>query len=155
VVYVDAQFVRDRIDEVREAIGRTVYFHVSTLTPCVLCVASGYYDSTNNTTLYFNCPVCDGQYYMPGDTITPILARIHWSNDEQITATPAGKYYVGDAYIHIAPENLELAEAAQSERGKVVVDNHDMYISKILPQGAPTINRYRLILRGMGDRPSD
>lgn len=92
---------------------------------------------------------------MPASTETPVLARIHWSNDEQITATPAGKYYVGDAYIHIQPEYLELAEAAQSERGKVVIDNHNMQITKIIPQGAPTINRYKLILKGMGDRPAD
>lgn len=153
MVNVDAQFVRARIDEVREAIGRTVTFNTLTMTPCVLCVASGYYDSFTDSTLYFTCPVCDGQYYMPTTTGTAVLARIHWTNDEQITATPGGKHFLGQCYIHIQPEYLELAEATQTDKGTVTVDGHTMSITKILPMGAPTINRYRLILVGDGHRP--
>jgi len=152
-VGVNAQWIQDRIDEVRGYIGRTVTFHVPTLTACTLCVASGYYDAASNSTTYFTCPVCAGQYYMPGYTDTNVLARVHWTNDEAITATPGGKFYHGDASVHINPEYLSLAESTQVENGKVTVDSHDMTISKILPQGAPTINRYRLILKGDGHRP--
>lgn len=150
---ISPDWIKSRIDSVREEIGRNVTFSTSSLLPCTLCAASGYYDSVNDTTFYFTCPVCDGNYYMPTQTETTILARIHWTSDEHITATPGGKYYAGDAYIHVDPENLALAESAQSERGKVIVDGHNMQIDKIIPQGAPTINRYRLILKNTGARP--
>jgi hypothetical protein len=150
---VDSEYIRNKIDVVREQIGRTVTFNVRNLTPCTLCTASGYYDAVNNITTYFTCPVCAGQFYMPNMTATEVLARIHWTNDEQVTATPGGKHYLGQCYIHIEPEYLPLAESTQSEAGTVIVDNHTMHITKILPIGAPTINRYRLILVGDGSRP--
>jgi hypothetical protein len=90
---------------------------------------------------------------MPNTVSTEVLARVHWTNDEQITATPGGKHYLGQCYIHIVPEYLALAESAQVDKGTVVVDGHTMSISKILPMGAPEINRYRLILIGDGNRP--
>lgn len=151
---VDSQYIQDRIDEVRGLIGRTITFHTPTTTPCSLCVASGYYDDISDSTTYFTCPVCDGQYYLNGTTETEVLARIHWSNDEQITATPGGKYFIEDAYAHIEPQYLDLIEAAQSERGFVTIDGRIMTITKVLPQGAPTINRYRVILKGTGGRPT-
>lgn len=150
---VNPDWIKEKIDFVREEIGRNVTFSVTANEACVLCVASGYYDTVNDTTFYFTCPVCDGNYYMSTQTETEVLARIHWVSDEQITATPGGKYFAGDCYIHIEPTYRQLAESAQNERGKVVVDGHDMQIDKIIPQGAPTINRYRLILRNMGSRP--
>jgi hypothetical protein len=152
-VVVNAQWIQDRIDEVRGYIGRNVTFHVPSLTPCTLCVASGYYDPVNDITTFFTCPICAGQYYLPTTTTTEVLARIHWTSDEAITATPGGKFYTGDANIHISPDYLSLAESTQTEKGKVVIDGHDMTILKIIPQGAPTINRYRLILKGDGQRP--
>ena len=150
---VDSQWIQDRIDEVRGEIGRIVKFHVPATTTCPLCTASGYYDSINDTTTYFTCPVCAGQWYMPVTNVTEVLARIHWTNDEAVTATPGGKFYMGDASLHINPQYLDLAESVESERGYVEVDNHKMTIIKIIPQGAPTINRYRLILKGDGQRP--
>lgn len=150
---VDPQFIQDRIDEVRGYIGRTVTFKVPGTTACTLCVASGYYDTVNDTTTYFTCPVCAGQYYMPTTVDTDVLARVHWTNDEAVTATPGGKFFVGDASIHVNPEFLSLAESTESERGTILVDGHTMTITKIIPQGAPTINRYRLILKGDGHRP--
>lgn len=150
---MDAEWLQEQIDSVREQIGRNVTFYVSTQEECSLCVASGYYDAINDTTVYFNCPVCDGEYYMPTYEKTEVLARIHWVSDEQITATPGGKYFAGDCSIHVNPQYLSLAESAQKESGKVVVDGHDMQIDKIIPQGAPTINRFKLILKNMGGRP--
>jgi hypothetical protein len=150
---VNADYIRDKIDLVRYQIGRTITFNVPNLTLCTLCVASGYYDATSNSTTYFTCPVCAGQFYMPDVTSTEVLARIHWTNDEQVTATPGGKHYLGQCYVHIEPEYLALAESTQVEAGTVLVDGHTMSISKILPFGAPTLNRYRLILIGDGNRP--
>jgi hypothetical protein len=84
-----------------------------------------------------------------------VLARVHWVNDEAITATPGGKYFMGEATLTINIDDLEIAEQCQSESGKVYVDNHHMQITKIIPMGAPDINRYRVILKNMGDRPDN
>lgn len=150
---VDPQWIQDRIDEVRGYIGRTITFNVPTVSPCSLCSASGWLDSVNNISTYFTCPICAGQYYMPTTESTDVLARIHWTNDEAVTSTPGGKFYLGDASVHINPDYLDLAESAQVEHGSVSIDGHSMTIVKIIPQGAPTINRYRLILKGDGNRP--
>jgi len=81
-----------------------------------------------------------------------VLARVHWVNDEAITATPGGKYYLGQATLTINIDDLETAQRTESEGGKVVIDDHNMQITKIIPMGAPDINRYRVICNGMGDR---
>lgn len=146
--------LRAKIDNFRQQIGRNITFQVSSNEPCSLCSASGYFDSQNQTTTYFTCPVCHGQYYMPTTTETEVLARIHWVSDQAITATPGGKYFIGDCNVHIEPEYRTLAESVQNnDRNRVIVDGHTMQITKIIPQGAPTINRIRLILSNTGQRP--
>jgi hypothetical protein len=130
-----------------------ITFHKPIMAACSLCTASGYYDSLNDTTIYFTCPICSGQYYLATTEDTEVEARIHWSVDEQVTATPGGRYYIEDAYAHVEPQYLPLIEATQNEQGTVTVDGRTMKITKVIPQGAPTINRYRLILKGTGGRP--
>ena len=151
---ISSEAIKAIIDNVREEIGRNVTFYTENLTACSLCVASGYYDPIGDTTFYTVCPICDGAYWINSALATDVLARVHWVNDEAITATPGGKYYIGEATLTVDPSYLDLAEACQRESGKVVVDSHDMQITKIIPMGAPTINRYRIILKNMGDRPT-
>ncbi len=145
--------IKHDIDTLRGSIGRDVSFYTTTNSPCSLCVASGYYDTATDSSYFTTCPICSGAYYTDNATITVVNARIRWTSDEAITATPAGKYYAGDASIHIDPKYLVVAQAAQSETGKVVVDGHDMQISKIIPLGTITNNRLRLILVNSGERP--
>ena len=151
---IDKTWIKQQIDEVREAIGRTVTFYTVSGTACSICVASGYYDPVNNTSYYIVCPICKGNYWVNTSVPNEILARIHWVNDEAITATPGGKYYVGEATVTIDEKYLTIAEQCQTESGKVLVDSHDMQISRIIPFGAPEISRYRVVLRNMGDRPA-
>lgn len=151
---VNAAWMKSKIDEVREAIGRNVTFYTSTNAVCPLCAASGYLDPLSGQSYYYQCPTCTGSGYTETVEATIVLARVHWNNDELRTATPGGKYYVGEATLGIDIPYLSLAERTQNEAGKVVVDGHDMQISKILPVGAPIINRYRVVLKNMGDRPS-
>lgn len=151
---ISGDSIRQDIDNLRADIGRDIYFYVSTQTDCSLCTASGYYDALSDSSYYITCPICSGSYYTNSATITTVNARIRWTNDEAITATPAGKYYAGDATAHIEPEYLSLAEAAQAESGKVVVDGHNMRINKIIPLGTITTNRIRLILVNSGERPT-
>ena len=152
---VSKPYIKNQIDIVREKIGRTVTVYTPRHDPCSICAASGYYDPISDNSFYVKCPQCHGNYWLATVDATEILARVHWVQDEAITATPGGKYYLGDAQITIDNKYRELAEKAQNDSGKIVVDNHDMQILRISPMGAPEINRYRIILRGMGDRPKE
>lgn len=152
---INRDFVKSIIDDVRENIGRDVTFYTVSLSACPLCVTNNLYDAKSDASFNALCPICKGTYWLEQAVGTDVLARVHWVNDEAITATPGGKYYIGEAQLTIDIEHLELAEKCQSESGKVVVDKHDMQITKIIPMGAPDINRYRIILKNMGDRPSN
>lgn len=152
IVKVNRTWIKKQIDATRESIGRNVTFYSVVQAPCSLCTASGYYDTVNDTTFYFNCPVCKGQYYINTEVGTAVLARVRWSNDQAITATPGGRYYIGDATATIEDKYLPVAEAAFNDTGKVTVDDHEMQIIKIIPEGAAEINRYKVILKGYGDK---
>lgn len=150
---IKASSIKHDIDTLRLGIGRTVQFYTTNSVACPLCTASGYYDTVSDNSYFTTCPICSGAFYTDSATVTDVVARVRWTNDEAITATPAGKYYAGDASIHIDPSYLVLAESAQSETGKVVVDGHDMQIKKIIQLGTIHVNRLRLILINSGDRP--
>lgn len=151
---VQKAFIKSVIDRAREEIGRDVTVYSPTSSACPRCTASGYYDPIGDTTFYSVCPVCSGQYWLHTTTQTDVLARVHWVGNEAISATPGGKYFVGDAHITVDPSKYSIFRAAQNESGKVLVDGQDMQIMQIRPMGAPEINRYRIVLRGMGSRPT-
>jgi hypothetical protein len=133
---VTGEYIQSLIDEVREDIGRIVTFYVPNPQPTYTDLYNPITDTRSKVTY----------------TTHEILARVHWTSDEAITASPGGKYYIGQCYIHINPDYLEIAKSTQVDGGKVVVDGNDMTISKIIPQGVITINRYRLILEAFGDK---
>jgi hypothetical protein len=150
---VNKDWIRARVNEVRDAIGREVVFSTPTKTACTICLPSGWYDAGSDSTYYVTCPVCSGNYWTIGHADTTIIGRIHWVSDEAITATPGGKYYIGEATVTIEDKYLPTAQSCQTEHGNVSVDGHDMIIQKIIPVGAPEPNRYRVILRNSGDKP--
>lgn len=151
---ISNEAIKRIIDDVRAEIGRNVTFYTQNLTACPLCLANNLYDPIGDVSFNVVCPICAGSYWINTATPTTVLARVHWVSDEARTATPGGKYFVGEATLTIDPMYLDLAEACQNEGGKVVVDSHDMSITKIIPFGGPAINRYRIILKNMGDRPT-
>lgn len=151
---VNAAAMKSRIDAARQEIGRDVTFHTILGIACPLCTASGYLNPLSGDSYYYQCPTCSGQGYTNVTEATVVKARIHWTNDELRTASSVGKYYVGDCTLGVDIPYRELAERTQNESGKVVVDGHDMQIQKIIPVGAPIINRYRLVMKNMGDRPA-
>lgn len=141
---VNKGYVKSKIDLVRRQIGRNVTFYTSKSSICTDCVASGFYNPATDTSFNFVCPLCKGSAYTNSVEPTEVLARVHWAGDERITATPGGKYYVGECTLTIDPSYHELAQDAQKDAGKVVVDGRDMFITGIDPLGAPEINRIRL-----------
>ncbi len=150
---INNTWIKKQIDEVREQIGRTVIFYTVDSSACPLCDSGNLYDVVNDTSFNTLCAVCSGAYWLQTAVENEVLARVHWVNDEAITATPGGKYYTGEATVTIDESYRELAEQCQNEGGKVLVDGHSMQITRIIPFGAPAISRYRVILKNMGDRP--
>lgn len=149
-----ADYIKTQIDATRDVIGRDIDVYTKHLSACPLCTASGYYDPVGDISFYTVCPVCSGTFWLNVPTKTPVLARVHWVGNEAITATPGGKYFMGDAQATIDPSYHSLFVSAQNEGGKVVIDGQEMDIVQIRPMGVATINRYRIILKGTGNRPS-
>ena len=150
---INKDFIKGTIDSAREQIGRNVSFFTPELQGCSICLPSGYYDALSNASTYIKCPVCKGKYWTDVLTEHIILARVHWTTNEAVNMTPGGKFFIGDAYTVVDPSYHSIIQAAQSERGKVIVDGQEMQIMRINPEGAPEINRYKVILRGKGSRP--
>ena len=150
---INRDWIKSQIDSVRDSIGRNVIFYTTSKSACPICVSANLYDAASDTSFNVICPQCKGAYWLLTAVANEILARVHWVNDEAITATPGGKYYIGDATVTVDEIYLDLIQACQSESGKVSVDGHDMQITRIIPFGAPAISRYRVVLRNMGDRP--
>ncbi len=152
---INREAIKETIDSVRENIGRNVTFYTVEKSACPLCVTNNLYDAVEDVSFNIMCPICKGKYWLEQAVGTEVLARVHWVNDEAVTATPGGKYYLGEATLTINIADIEIAEQTQSESGLVKVDGHNMSITKIIPMGAPDINRYRVILKNMGDRPDN
>lgn len=150
-VTVDIGYIKEAIDSVRESIGRVVTLYYSKLETCTICVASGYYDPISDTSWYTICPQCKGLYWLNTVIARDVVARVHWVGNEGITATPGGKYYLGDAQITVDPSERVWLSKTQDDAGKVVVDGQDFTITKIHPMGTPTVNRVRAVLKAMGD----
>lgn len=149
---VDIDHIRQQIDNGRGQIGRDVSIYVPVRSACVQCTVSGFYDTLSDHSTFFTCPECRGTFWKNEMNENIVNARVHWTSNEAIDVTPGGKYFSGDAYIHVEPEYHQLLQDCQNG-GKVVVDGQEMSIIKINPQGTPVINRYKAILRGRGNSP--
>lgn len=152
-VVVDSALIRETISQFRQQIGRMVTFAVPDKTQCPVCISGGFIDTNTGNSWNFNCPTCKGSGWVNTMKETQVLARIHWTHDEALSITPGGKYFVGDCRFHIDPDDYPTATAAHTEDGRVYVDGHEMTITKILPEGTPTINRVMVICANAGSKP--
>lgn len=144
--------IKKDIDDLRGDIGREILLYTPTRVACSICTTGSYYDSVTDKSLFIKCPECKGAFWRNDFTEHTILARVHWTTNEAMNMTPGGRYYTGDAYAVVDPEYHAVVQLAQAG-GKVKVDGQEMNITRISPEGASTINRYKLILRGSGGRP--
>jgi len=149
---INADYIKQQIDAVREEIGREVSIYTPIRSACVRCTASGFYDTLTDHSIFFTCPECKGTFWKDGLTETVILARVHWTSNEAINVTAGGKYFSGDAYIHVDPSYHTILQTSMN-KGKVSIDGQDMTIARINPEGTHKINRYKVILKGSGNSP--
>lgn len=146
-------WLKQEIDRTRDSIGRNIQVYTQHLSDCPLCQPSGYYDALGDISIFTTCPYCSGSYWINSEVETDVLARVHWVGNEAITSTPGGKYYMGEATATVDPSYHDLFVQAQNEKGHVKVDEQDMQILQIRPMGVPEINRYRIVLKSVGNRP--
>ena len=130
-----------------DALARDIYIYTTTKVACSLCTTSGSYDSIKDASYKVTCAECRGKFWVPTNVANVVPARVHWTNDEMVQATPGGKYYVGDATAKIGSEYHDLATECLTKEGRVVIDGQDMSITKIVPLGAFEAHQYRLILK--------
>lgn len=139
---IDPEYIKSKIDEVRGEIGRYVTFYTPVTGSNSDFVASGIYNPLTYTG------------YLVTLEETEVLARIHWAGDERITATPGGKYYVGECTLGIDPAYHDLAQRCMNaSEGKVKVDEKFLTIFSIDPVGAPTVNRLKVVCKSIGSKP--
>lgn len=150
---VNKDFIKSKIDAVREQIGRTVTVYTPTLSSCSICAASGYYDNISDTSVYTKCPICRGAYWIKSMRETAILARVHWVADEGMAVTPGGKFFLGEASMHVDPAYHELMQETQA-KGYITIDGQELQIVRIDPRGLD-INRLRIVLRSRGTKRED
>lgn len=145
--------IKKDIDKLRDDIGRNISVFTPTRNPCSICTAGGFYDTYTDKSTYIKCPECKGAFWRNDFKENVILARVHWASNEAMGMTPGGFYYTGDAYAVIDPSYHAIVQAAQPE-GYVMIDGQRMTILRINPEGVTSINRYKLTLKGSGNRPT-
>ena len=102
--------LRSRINQLRDAIGRLVYFyHQIGVSGCYACSL----DPTTNLSTDSFCPVCSGLYWIPLYSTTEIVAHVTWGKkafEEEFI--PEGKDYKGLVRVQIEylPETREMVE---------------------------------------------
>lgn len=144
--------IKHEIDSFRGDIGRDILVYTPTQHACSICTSGGYFDTFTNKSVFIKCPECRGEFWRDDFDENTILARVHWTTNEAMNMTPGGRYFTGDAYAVIDPEFHTIVQGAQAD-GYLMIDGQRMNISKISPEGAQSINRYKLILKGAGNRP--
>jgi hypothetical protein len=128
------------IDDIRNLIGRCVYFYVPTTSGCGTCSL----DPISNTSVDSYCPVCSGLYYITTYSGYGVQGHITWGNVDNVQWPPGGQYFEGDCRLQIkhTVDNLALVNDADY----IVVDSKRMVVDKLAFRGVPDLNRIVIIL---------
>jgi hypothetical protein len=129
------------IDEIREAIGRTVTFFVSVSgVACTLCTL----DPITGTSVDSLCSGCGGAYWLNTTSGWDVLAHVRWIDAGRPLMSPGGYALEGDCFVTISSSGnaLQMVENAKS----VLVDGRDLIVADFSLRGVPDINRIRVAL---------
>jgi hypothetical protein len=123
------------ITQIREAIGREVFFYTEVLTDCPTCVL----DPITNTSSDAFCPTCFGIGYLVSGEITPILAHITWVALDSLNWQSGGQIFQGDCGLQIeyTAENKDIIDHCKY----VIIDGKKAEVAKVILRGVPDINR--------------
>lgn len=132
---------KDKIDDIRDAIGRTIIFNqLVTQSGCSVCSL----DPVTNTSTDSFCPTCGGDYWIPVTTGASVTAHVRWNSLDDAIRFPGGDIFEGEckAQIEYTAANVTIVDNSET----VQVDGKLMSIDKRIYKGVPELNRIVLIL---------
>jgi hypothetical protein len=132
---------KDIIDQIRDAIGRPVYFFRRYTVPCSACSIdpiSG--DSTNSF-----CTVCSGEGYVVTFSGYTINGHITHKPQEMMQWSSAGQWFEGDVRVQVELTDSNITVIENTEY--VMVDEKKFDIRSTFKRGVPTLNRVLIDLK--------
>ena len=134
---------KDKIDDIRDAIGRTITFN--SLAGQTACTASGCsLDPVTNVSTNSFCPTCCGEYWTDLISGNEITAHVRWNSMDKEVGYSAGEVFEGEcrAQIEYTAANITIVDTSET----VQVDGKLMSIDRRTYKGVPDLNRIVLIL---------
>lgn len=138
--------VKDKIDEIRDAIGRPVTFQVKHQgTACPDCTL----DPITGQSLDPFCGTCGGAYWTNTISGYVLSGHIRWRSSEMPSMYPGGVIPEGDCTVTV--EFTELSESYINRAKNVIVDDKVMQVKNYALRGVPNPNRLRITLLEEGN----
>ena len=134
---------KDTIDEIRDAIGRTIIFNQFVTTSG--CPTPGCsLDPVTQTSTNSFCPTCGGVYWINVYTGASVTAHVRWKSMDDAIRYPGGDIFEGEcrAQIEYSAANITIINNSDT----VQVDEKLMGIERVIYKGVPELNRIVLIL---------
>lgn len=129
---------RDVINDIRNAIGREVYFYTETKVPCSGCSLDPVTDTSTNPF----CNICNGVGYIITEHMTTVSAHVTWVGLDSVNWQSGGQIFTGDVGLQIehTSSNMNLVDNCRY----IVVDNKKVEVKKKILRGVPQLNRILL-----------
>ena len=109
---------KDKIDEIRTAIGRTITFN--SLAGQQACTTSGCsLDPVTNVSTNSFCPTCGGEYWTDVISGYPLTAHVRWNSMDKGVRYSAGETFEGQCRAQIEYTALNVTIVNTSETVQV------------------------------------
>lgn len=126
---------RDTINDIRNAIGRTVTFYREYEQDCPACTI----DPVTNTSVNPYCIVCSGLGYLYTYSGFGITGHITWSPSETMNWVTGGQFIEGDCRVQIEHTAANITIVDNTDY--VMIDGRKFKINKKMYRGVPELNR--------------
>ena len=132
---------KDIIDDIRDAVGRTITFNVLvSQSGCSACSL----DPVTNTSTDSFCTTCGSKYWINTYTDSEVTAHVRWKSMDKENRYTGGSVFEGDCRVQLEYSAANITIINNSET--VEVDGKLMSIEKQAYKGIPELNRIVLIL---------
>jgi len=132
---------KDKIDDIRDAIGRTIIFNrLVSQSGCSTCSL----DPVTNTSTDSFCLTCGGDYWITVVTGASVTAHVRWRSMDDAIRYAGGDIFEGEcrAQLEYTTDNITIVNESET----VQVDGKLMSIDRRIYKGVPELNRIVLIL---------
>lgn len=131
-----SSLAEQQIDEMRNAIGRPIYWYIIDSTiPCSACSL----EPVTNTSVNSFCPVCSGLYWIETLSGVMISGHVSWGRLDDLKWATAGQYFEGDCTVQI--KYTAYNDSIVDSSIYVLVDGKVMDVNKKVYRGFQPLNR--------------